>query len=191
MQVFLCNKGYFKIILGREVEPHQPVEKNKFMNHLDEAFDYLCTHISRDLLFHLEGLETPREFWENLKNLFGKQDELQGQLLENELVSLHPSSFVTIEKLFTKIKSLALQCRQCRMERKDEQHVLSILSKLGPEYSVFVSIFHSGRASIPNWRMPSLDSFVESFIQDEEKLIQMESSRPPKSYIFNIKLVLY
>ena len=41
------------------------------------------------------------------------------------------------------------------------------------EYSVFVLIFHSGRASIPNWKMPSLDSFSESLIQEQEKLLQM------------------
>ena len=61
MHLSLCNKGYFRIILGREVEPHHLAEKYKFMNRLDEAFGYLCTHISRDLLFHLEGLRTPRE----------------------------------------------------------------------------------------------------------------------------------
>ena len=60
MQLDLCKLGYYRIILGREVEPHQPIEKNKFMNYLDEAFGYICTHISRDILFHLEGLKTPR-----------------------------------------------------------------------------------------------------------------------------------
>ena len=60
MQLPLHKHGYFRIILGREVEPHHPVERNKFMNYLDEAFGYLYTHISRDLLFHHEGLRTPR-----------------------------------------------------------------------------------------------------------------------------------
>ena len=72
MQVSLRNKGYFRIILGREVEPNHLVERNKFLNRLDEAFSYLCTYISRDLLFHLEGLGTPREAWEKLEDLFGK-----------------------------------------------------------------------------------------------------------------------
>ena len=98
----LHNKGFFRIILGREVEPHQLVQKNNFLNHLDEAFGYLCTHISRGLLFHLEGLRTPKESWEKLEDLFGKQDELQGHLLENELIALHHSNFETIETLFTK-----------------------------------------------------------------------------------------
>ena len=111
MQFSLHNNVYFSIILGREVEPHHPAEKNKFLNSLDEAFDYLCTHISIDLLFHLQGLRTPRESWENLEVLFGKKDELQGHNLENQLISLHPITFKTIQQLFTKFKPLVLQCR--------------------------------------------------------------------------------
>ena len=87
MQLALRKHGYHRTVLGREVEPHHPVERNKFLNRLDEAFDYLCTYISKDLLFHLEGLRTPREAWEKLEDLFGKQDELWGHLLENEMVA--------------------------------------------------------------------------------------------------------
>ena len=108
----LRKQGYYKIILGRETETHHPAERNNFLNRLDEAFGYLCTHVSRYLLFHLEGLRTPRESWEKLEDLFGKQYELQGHLLENELVALHLSNFETIEQLFTKFKSLALQFRK-------------------------------------------------------------------------------
>ena len=90
------------------------------MNYCDEAFGYLCTYISRDLLFHLEGLRNPRESWEKLDSLFNKQDEIRGHILENKLVSLHPSGFDTIEQFFTKFKSLVIQCRQCGIERKDE-----------------------------------------------------------------------
>ena len=150
MQVSLRNKGLFKMIMGREIEPHHPAEKKKFLNRLDITFGFLCTHISRDLLFHLEGLRTPKESWEKLEVLFGKQDELRGHILEKELVALHLSIFETIQQFFTKFKSLVLQCRQCGIERKKEKHVLSILSKLGTEHFVFVSIFHSQRASIPN-----------------------------------------
>ena len=72
MNLSLCKQGYFRIILGREVEPHHPAESNKFLNRLDGAFGSLCTHISRDILFHLEGLRTPKEDWENIEVLFGK-----------------------------------------------------------------------------------------------------------------------
>ena len=157
--------------MWREAEPHHPAKKNKFLNHLDEDFDFLCTHISRDLLFHLEGLRTPKEYWDNIEVLLGKQDELRGHFLESELIALHPISFNTIHQFFTKFIIFSLQCNQCGIERKDEQHVLSILSKIGSEYYVFVSIFHSRRASIPNWNIPSLDSFIDSLIHEQEKLI--------------------
>ena len=110
---------------------------------------------------------------EKLKVLFGKWYELWGHILENELIDFNPSSLDTIQQLFTKFKFLALQCRQCGIERKDEKHVISILSKLGSKYYIFVSIFHSERASIPNWKMPSFDSFAESLIQEQEKLVHM------------------
>ena len=52
--------------------------------------------------------------------------------------------------------------------------VLSILSKLGLEYSVFVSTFHSVRfTSGKNWTMPTLDAFIESLSQEQDKLINM------------------
>ena len=57
MQVSLCKLGLFRMTMGRETEPHHPTEKNKFLDRLDEAFGFLCTHISWDLLFHLEGLK--------------------------------------------------------------------------------------------------------------------------------------
>ena len=76
MQVSLHKIGLFRMTMGREVEPRQYVEKNKFLNRLDEAFGFMCTHISRDILFHLEGLRTLKEAWEKLESLFGKQDEI-------------------------------------------------------------------------------------------------------------------
>ena len=93
-----------------EAEPHHPIERSKFLNRLDEEFGYLCTYISIDLLFHLEGSKTPRESWDKLEYLFGKYNELRVHLLENAMAALHPSSFETIEQFFTKFKSLSLQC---------------------------------------------------------------------------------
>ena len=72
MHMALCKHGYHRIIHGWEDEPHHSIETNKFLNYCDEEFGYLCTYISRDLLFHLEGLRTPIESWEKLDILFNK-----------------------------------------------------------------------------------------------------------------------
>ena len=116
--------------MSREIEPPHPTENNKFLNRLDEAFGLLWTHISWDILFHLEGLNNPKEYWENIEFLFGNQDDISGHKLENELIESQPNSFKTIQQFFTKFKSLALQCKKRRIERKDEQLVLSILGNI-------------------------------------------------------------
>ena len=105
--------------MGRENDPQQHAEKNKFLNRLDEAFNFMCTHISQDILFHLEGLRTPKEAWDKIESLFGKKDELRGNILENELIALQPSSFESIQQLFTKIQvtSTAMQTIWIREER--------------------------------------------------------------------------
>ena len=96
MQMALRNKGLFRMTMGREDEPQQYVEKSKFLNRLDEAFDFMCIHISRDILFHLEGLITTKEAWDKIQSLFGKQYDLRGHILENELIALQPISFKNI-----------------------------------------------------------------------------------------------
>ena len=124
-------------------------------------------------MFHLEGLRTLKEAWDKLEYLFGKQDELRGHILENDLISLQPKNFETIQQLFTKYKSLVLQCKQCGLERKYEHLVVLVLINLGSNYSVFVSTFHFERTSTRSWKIPSLDSFVESLIQEKYKLVKM------------------
>ena len=87
--------------------------------------------------------------------------------MENELISLRPSEFKTIEEFITKFNSLVFFLKQCGIEKKEEQLILSILSKLGPEYSVFVSMFHATKLVVRKWRMPSLDAFIDSLTQEK------------------------
>ena len=101
------------------------------MNKLDEAFGFICIHIFRELLFHLDGMKTPKEVWEKLESLFGKQDEPRSHITENEIIALQTNNFETIQQIFSKFKSIFMQCKQCVINKNDEQLVLLILSKLG------------------------------------------------------------
>ena len=93
--------------------------------------------------------------------------------LENELISLYPTNFETLNDFFTKFKHLVFQLKLCKVEKEDDQLILAILSKLGAHYSVFVSTFDSVKLTTPNWRIPTLNSFIESLTQEHDKLIQM------------------
>ena len=75
-------------------------------NKRDEAYGFLCISIYGDLLFHLDGLTSPNEVWEKLVEIFGKTDEMRGHKIENELISLSPSSFESLQLYFSKFKSL-------------------------------------------------------------------------------------
>ena len=47
--------------MGKEVKPHETLEKSKYLNKLDEASGFIYIHISRELLFYIDGFKTPRE----------------------------------------------------------------------------------------------------------------------------------
>ena len=51
--------------MATEAKPNATAEKIKWHNRRDEAYGLLCLSISRDL-FHLDGLTSPNEVWENL-----------------------------------------------------------------------------------------------------------------------------
>ena len=46
----------------------------------------LCISISKDLLFHLDGITSLNEVSEKIQNLFGKTNKMIGYQLENEMI---------------------------------------------------------------------------------------------------------
>ena len=55
-----------------EVEANFAVDKSKYFNKLDGDFGMLCLNILRDILFHVDSLSTPNEFWLRIEALFVK-----------------------------------------------------------------------------------------------------------------------
>ena len=84
--------------MGLEPKPNVATQKGKWFNRLDEAYGLICIFVSQDLLFHLENDSTPNEVWLKIESFFGKQDEMRGHLLDNELISLSPRSFKIMEE---------------------------------------------------------------------------------------------
>jgi hypothetical protein len=159
------------------------IEKSKYLNHMDEALRTIWSLISPNLLFHISSCKTPNEAWTILEGIFGKQDEMRGHILEVELLTLDPKSFENIQYFFTKFKDLLSQLKACGVDKlkEEKQMVLTILSKLGPEFSVFVSTFHTIRfTSGSTWKMPSLEEFIESLTQEQTKLINMGTIKGPR-----------
>ena len=96
MEIFLREKGLYRVTMETEADPNAAAEKIKWHNRRDEAYGLFSLSISRDLLFHLDGLTSPHKVWENIEEIFGNTYEMRGHQIENELISLSPSSFESL-----------------------------------------------------------------------------------------------
>ena len=101
-------KCLYRVTMEIEADPNAVGEKIKWHNRRDEAYRLLCLGISRDLFFHLDVLTSPNEVWEKLDDLFVNTDELRGYQIKNELISLSPNSFESLQVYFSKFKSLVM-----------------------------------------------------------------------------------
>ena len=110
-------------------------------------------------------------------------------MLEVELVTLDPKIFNNIQDFFTKFMDLLSQLKACGVEisKEEKQMVLTIISKLGPEFSLFIYTFHSIRfTSRATWKMPSLEDLIESFTQEKTKIINMEKIKGPRAHALTV-----
>ena len=73
----LREKGLYRVTMETEAEPNAAAKKIKWCNRRDEADGLLCLSVSRDLLFHLDGLTSPNEVWKNIAEIFCKIDEMR------------------------------------------------------------------------------------------------------------------
>ena len=78
MDILLRAKGLYRVTMETEVESNVAAEKIKWHNKRDEAYGLLCLSISKDLLFHINGLTSPNEVWEKLTDIFGNTNEMRG-----------------------------------------------------------------------------------------------------------------
>jgi hypothetical protein len=165
ISLLLRSKGLYQVTMGMEKEPTVAVEKIKYFNKLYEAIGIIFLSISIDLLFHFSRATTPEVVWTTLEGLFGKQDAMRVHQLENELISLSQIHFRKMQEFFTKFKSLLIELNSCGVTKEEEQLIISILSKLGPEYFVFVLSFQASKLTQEKWKMPLLNDFIVELTQ--------------------------
>jgi hypothetical protein len=120
-----------------------------------------------------------------LEDLFGKQDEMRGHMLEVKLNSLDLRNFDNIQDFFTKFKSLILHLKGCGIDKSTQhiQLILSILAKLGLDCVVFVSSFHTNRfTSGATWKMSTLDRFIKALTHEKDTLFKMSIIKGPNAH---------
>jgi hypothetical protein len=111
-------------------------------------------------------------------------------MLEVEFLTLDPKRFDNLQYFFTKYNVLLWQLKACGIDKYNEKKkmVLTILSKLGLEFSMFISTFHLFKlSSRATWKMPSLEEFIESLTQEQTKLINMGKIKGPKAHALTMQ----
>ena len=75
-------------------------------NKMDEAMGHIAMNISEGLLFHLDGLNTPRAMWDKFSTLFSIMNQFRVLQIDADFTSLIPESFTNIENFLMIFKSL-------------------------------------------------------------------------------------
>jgi hypothetical protein len=114
---------------------------------------------------------------------------MRGHIMEVDMLTLDPKSFNNIQDFFTKFKYLLSQLKACMVDKskEDKQIVLTILSKFGLEFFVFISTFHYVRFTFgATWTIPSLEDLIESLTQEKTKLVNMGTIKGPRVHAFTM-----
>jgi hypothetical protein len=115
---------------------------------------------------------------------------MRGHMLEVEFLTLDPKIFDNLQDLFTKYKDLLSQLKACGVDKSKEekQMVLTIISKIGLEFSMFISTFHSVKFAFgATFNLPSLEEFIESLTQEQTNLINMGKIKGPKVHALTVQ----
>ena len=104
----LGSKGLYRIASGQETKPQDEDKVAKWENRQDQACGLIGMSISPNLRFHIAELDTPNEAIKQITKVFGIKNELRAHQLENELHTLDPNNFSSIEDFLSKFKTLRL-----------------------------------------------------------------------------------
>ena len=177
MEDLLRSKWLYRITLGIEIVLDEDEKKAKWENKNDQDRGLIGMFISLDLRFHLDAEDSPIKAWEKLNSIFGIKNEIRAFQLENELLTLDPSNFPSMEDYLSRFKTLKLLLESCKISKGEEPLIYDILAKLPLAYSVFVSTFHYTREAHINvgtlYKAPSLHTFSDSLVREQEKTVHL------------------
>jgi hypothetical protein len=113
METLLKSKGmwwYMNIMIPDPTNNHA-----KFVvdGEKDEAVGFITNYISREIHFHLSGINYPHQVWKKLKLLFDQVDGSHIMQLDKAFISLNPHSLDIIEEYLEHVKEIWLKLGEC------------------------------------------------------------------------------
>ena len=173
----LRSKILYRIVSGQESKPQDEDKKDKWKNKQNQAHGLIDMSTSPNLRFYISKIDIHNETMKNLNKVFGIKNKIRARQIENELLTLDPNNFSSIEDFLSKFKILRPILEGVKVKKEDGSLIYSILTKLGLAYSVFVSTFHSTREAFiyqgQDYKSPSFDAFCDFLIREQEKLLYL------------------
>ena len=171
------SKGFYRITIGTYIALDDEEEIFKWDKNNDQALSLIGMSISPYLIFHLDGWDSPVEAWKKVEYCLWHQTEIRSFQLGNELLTLNPNKFPSIEDYLSKFNTLRLLLVGCKVTKEDGPLIYGILVKLPPVYSVFVSTFHSTKEALisarTKYKAPSLDVLCDFLLREQEKPLHL------------------
>ena len=96
-------------------------------------------YIHEDLIFYIDNCKTIKEAWDNFAIFLAKVDKARGFELDENIMSLDPKEFDTMQDYVTKAHELRSMVKDCRITIEDEKLMHNLTRKLQLEYAPFVS----------------------------------------------------
>ena len=113
-----------------------------------KALSAICLGVDDQIMYQLKKFSTSKEAWDTLKSLYDKVSDEDVFKIEDELISVDPKSFDSIQDFIIKVNELRKKLTNCGNPIKDDRLIYSIHTKLSSDYSTFVYSFNTSKTTL-------------------------------------------
>ena len=178
----MMEKGLIDYVDGTMVAPFDPDKLSEWNHNNKVSIGTLRKYVHEDLIFHIDNCKIVKEAWDKFASLYAKVDKARGFELDENLMSLDPKEFDTIQDYITKAHELRSMVKDCGITIEDEKLIYNLMRKLPPKYASFVLSFNTHKLTLgSSYTMPSFGSFTEMLMLEQSHLMIMGVLKSSKS----------
>ena len=150
------------------VAPSNPHKLNEWNHNNKVSIGTLRKYVHEDLIFHIDNCKIVKEAWDKFSSLHANVDKARGFELDENLMSLDPKEFDTIQDYITKAHELRSMVKDCGITIEDEKLIYNLMRKLPLEYASIVLSFKTHKLTLgSSYTMPSFDFFTEMLMVEQ------------------------
>ena len=137
------EKSLIDYVDGTMIAPSDLDKINEWNHNNKVAIGTLRKYVHEDLIFHIDNCKIVKEAWDKFASLYAKVDKARDFELDENIMSLDPKEFDTIQDYMTKAHELMSMVKDYGINIEDENLIYNFMRKLPLEYELFVSSFNT------------------------------------------------